>query len=195
MHRMKRLFYLAPAVLLAAVFGLSSLALAAPTDRLTVSGAFLNPQKKPVKEVEIEVLVNGQAVKPVGKDAEIITGVNGAFSAVFELPPGTLPAAKVEVKAHKPSWEPLQPTTLKVVESGTDEQGDRLFVSAGNFPLTRAVTPAFWLATLILIGVYVIISFEWMHRTLAALLAAVLHPVHQLHPGKLRQILLHPLLP
>ena len=177
MHRIKRFSLLSLAVLLAVVFCLSSLAVAAPaapTDRLTVSGAFLNPQKKPVKEVEIEVLVNGQAVRPVGKDAEIITGVNGAFSVVFELPPGTLPAAKVEVKAHKPSWEPLQPTTLKVVESGTDDQGNRLFVSASNFPLTRAVTPAFWIATLILIGVYVIISFEWMHRTLAALLAAVL---------------------
>ena len=63
-----------------------------------MSGAFLNPQKKPVKEVEIEVLVNGQAVKPMGKDAEITSGSKGAFSAVFELPPGTLPAAKVEVK-------------------------------------------------------------------------------------------------
>ena len=139
-----------------------------------MSGAFLNPQKKPVKEVEIEVLVNGQAVKPVGKDEEISSGSKGAFSAQFQLPPGTLPAAKVEVKAHKPSWEPLQPTALKVVEAGTDEQGNRLFETARNFTLTRAVTPAFWLATLILLGVYVIISFEWMHRTLAALLAAAL---------------------
>jgi Na+/H+ antiporter NhaD/arsenite permease-like protein len=174
MHRIKRLLLLSPAVLLAAVFGLTSLALAAPADRLTVSGAFLNAQSKPVKEVAIEVLVNGQAVTPMGKDTEITSGSKGAFSAVFQLPPGTLPAAKVEVKGHKPSWEPLQPTPLKIVEAGTDEQGNRLFESARNFPLTRAITPAFWLATFILLGVYVIISFEWMHRTLAALLAAAL---------------------
>ena len=174
MHRIKRFALLSPAVLLIAVFCLTSLALAAPADRLTVSGAFLNPQRKPVKEVEIEVLVNGQAVKPVGKEEEISSGSKGAFSAVFELPPGTLPAAKVEVKARKPSWEPLQPTPLKVVEAGTDEQGNRLFETARNFTLLRAVTPAFWLAAIILVGVYVIISFEWMHRTLAALLAAAL---------------------
>jgi len=45
MHRMKQLFYLVPAVLLAAVFGFSSLTLAAPTDRLMVSEPFSTPEK------------------------------------------------------------------------------------------------------------------------------------------------------
>jgi Na+/H+ antiporter NhaD/arsenite permease-like protein len=174
MHRIKRFSLLSVAVVLAAIFCLTSLALGAPADRLTVSGAFLNPQKKPVKEVEIEVLVNGQAVKPLGKDEEITTGSKGAFSVEFQLPPGTLPAAKVEVKAQKPSWEPLKPTPVKVVEAGVDEQGNRRFEAARNFTLTRAVTPAFWIATIILLGVYLIISFEWMHRTLAAFLGAAL---------------------
>ena len=174
MHRIKRFLLLSLAVLLVAVFCHTALALAAPADRLTVSGAFLNAQSKPVKEVGIEVLVNGQAVEPMAYEKEISSGSKGAFSAVFELPAGTLPVAKVEVKAHKPSWEPLKPTPVKVVEAGVDEQGNRLFESARNFTLARAVTAAFWLATLILLGVYVIISFEWMHRTLAALLAAAL---------------------
>jgi len=147
---------------------------AAPGDRLTVSGAFLNPQKKPVKEVDIAVLVNGQAAKPLGKDEEITSGSKGAFSVEFQLPPGTLPAAKVEVKAQKPSWQPLKPTAVKVVDAGVDEQGNRRFESARNFTLTRAVTPAFWIAAIILLGVYLIISFEWMHRTLAAFLGAAL---------------------
>lgn len=174
MHRMTRFTLFLPAVLLAAVFCVSSLAMAAPSDRLTVSGAFLNPQGKPVKEVDIEVLVNGQPMKPLGKEEAISSGSKGAFSAQFQLPSGTFPGARVEVRGHKPSWESLEPTALKLVESGTDEQGNRLFEAARNFTLKHAVTPAFWMATLILIGVYVIISFEWMHRTLAALLAAAL---------------------
>ncbi len=124
--------------------------------------------------MHIEILVNGQVMKPLGKDEEINSGSKGAFSAQFQLPAGTLPSAKVEIQAKKPSWEPLKPTTLKVVEAGTDEQGNRLFETARNFTLSHVVTPAFWLATVILIAVYVIISFEWMHRTLAALLAAAL---------------------
>ena len=174
MHRIKRFSLLSLAVALAAVFCLSSLALAAPADRLTVSGAFVNPQKKPVKEVDVQVLVNGQAVKPLGKDEEITSGSKGAFSVEFQLPPGTLPAAKVEVKAQKPSWQPLKPTAVKVVDAGVDEQGNRRFETARNFTLTRAVTPAFWLAAFILLAVYLIISFEWMHRTLAAFLGAAL---------------------
>jgi Na+/H+ antiporter NhaD/arsenite permease-like protein len=174
MHRIKRLSLLSLVVVLAAVFCLSNLALAAPADRLTVSGVFMNPQKKPVKEVDIQVLVNGQVVKPLGKDEEITSGSKGAFSVEFQLPPGTLPAGKVEVKAQKPSWQPLKPTPVKVVDAGTDDQGNRRFEAARNFTLTRAITPAFWIATLILLGAYIIISFEWMHRTLAALLGAAL---------------------
>ncbi len=174
MDRMQRIYLLSLAVFLASLFGLAPLAAAAPGDRLIVSGAFLNPQSKPVKEVNIEVLVDGQPVTPVGKETEIDSGSKGAFSAQFQLPPGTLPGARVEIQAHKPSWEPLDPPPLQLVDAGTDEQGNRLFETARNFTLRRAVTPAFWMATLILLVVYVIISFEWMHRTLAALLAAAL---------------------
>jgi Na+/H+ antiporter NhaD/arsenite permease-like protein len=174
MDRMQRIYLLSLAVFLASLFGLAPLAAAAPGDRLIVSGAFLNPQSKPVKEVKIEVLVDGQPVTPVGKETEIDSGSKGAFSAQFQLPPGTLPGARVEIQAHKPSWEPLDPPPLQLVDAGTDEQGNRLFETARNFTLRRAVTPAFWMATLILLVVYVIISFEWMHRTLAALLAAAL---------------------
>ena len=38
-------------------------------DRLTVSGLVTNPMGKGIKEVEVEVLVNGQHVKPTGKEA------------------------------------------------------------------------------------------------------------------------------
>jgi len=174
MHRITRFALLSLTVLLATVFCLNSLAAAAPADRLTVSGVFQNPQKKPVKEVEVEVLVNGQAVKPVGKDEEISSGSKGAFSVEFQLPPGTLPAGKVEVKAQKANWQPLKPTPVKVVDAGVDDQGNQRFEAVQNFTLTRAVTPAFWIAALILLGVYLIISFEWIHRTLAALLGAAL---------------------
>ncbi len=145
-----------------------------PADRLTVSGTFRSPTGKPVKEVEVEVLVGGQHVAPLGKEAEIVTGKNGSFLAEFSLPLGTLPGARVEIMARKPSWETLRPTALIVVEAGQDDRGNRLFQTAQSFTLQRAVTPAFWIATFVLFGVYVIISLEWMHRTLAALLGAAL---------------------
>jgi Na+/H+ antiporter NhaD/arsenite permease-like protein len=171
-----------PIVILSLVFlaGLlaATMALAAEApkagDRLTVAGMLQNPQGKGVKEVEVEVLVNGQPVKPTGKEEEIITGKSGSFVGEFLLPAGTLPGAKVEVKAAKPSWEPLAASAVNIVEAGADAAGNKLFQASQNFKLKRAVSAAFWLATLILLGVYVIISFEWMHRTLAALLGAAI---------------------
>jgi Na+/H+ antiporter NhaD/arsenite permease-like protein len=156
----------------------ANFALAAPVpasgDRLSVAGSMKNPHGKPVKEVEVEVLVNGRHVKPVGKDADIVTGSSGSFATNFQLPVGTLPGAKVEVKGFKPNWEPLAPLTMQVVEAGTDKDGNKLFQAQSDFTMKRQVTPAFWIATFILLMVYIIISFEWMHRTLAALLGAVL---------------------
>jgi Na+/H+ antiporter NhaD/arsenite permease-like protein len=80
----------------------------------------------------------------------------------------------VEVKGFKPNWEPLAPTLVNVVEAGVDKDGNKLFQAQANFTLKRLITPAFWIATFILLAVYLIISFEWMHRTLAALLGATL---------------------
>jgi Na+/H+ antiporter NhaD/arsenite permease-like protein len=177
MHRIKRLALPSLAVLLAAVFCLTCLAVAAPApagDRLAVSGLITNPMGKGLKEVDVEVLVNGQHVKPLGKEAEIATGKPGGFVADFILPAGTLPAAKVEVKAAKPSWKPIPATPVKLVEAGMDAQGNKLFQAAQNLTMQRTITPAFWIASVILLLVYVIISLEWMHRTLAAFLGAAL---------------------
>jgi len=145
-----------------------------PGDRLTVSGVMKNPQGKGIKEVVVEVLVDGQPVTPLGKDEEIVTGTGGNFLAEFNLPAGTLPGARVEVQAHKPCWRPLPPMALQVLPAGVGQDGHRLFQATYSFTLYRQITPAFWIATAILLLVYVVIAAEWMHRTLAALLGAAL---------------------
>jgi Na+/H+ antiporter NhaD/arsenite permease-like protein len=145
-----------------------------PGDRLTISGLVTDPMGKGLKEVEVDVLVNGQYHKPVGKEAAIITGKPGGYVADFILPPGTLPAAKVEVKAVKPSWKPVPATPVKLVEAGVDGEGHRLFQGTQNLTLNRTTTAGFWIATIILLLVYVVISLELMHRTLVAFLGAAL---------------------
>jgi Na+/H+ antiporter NhaD/arsenite permease-like protein len=141
-------------------------------DRLTVSGLAADPMGKGLKEVEVEVLVNGRHVKPTGKEAEVVTGKPGGFVADFILPPGTLPVARVEMKAAKPSWKPISATPVQVVEVGADAQGNKLFQAVRNLTLNRTITPGFWIAALVLLLVYVVISLELMHRTLVAFLGA-----------------------
>jgi Na+/H+ antiporter NhaD/arsenite permease-like protein len=143
-------------------------------DHLAISGLVADPMGKGLKEVEVEVLVNGRHVKPVGKDTEVITGKPGGFVADFILPPGTLPEAKVEVKAVKPSWNSIPATKVQVVEAGADAQGNKLFQAAQNLTLNRTTTPGFWIAAVVLLLVYVVISLELMHRTLVSFLGAAL---------------------
>jgi Na+/H+ antiporter NhaD/arsenite permease-like protein len=142
-------------------------------EKLSVAGRVKNPQGRGVKEVAVTVLVNGQPVQPANGE-EIITDKSGSFLAEFLLPAGTLPGAQVEVSAAKPSWRPLPPTALPVLAAGLDAAGLRLFQVQGELPLQRAITPAFWIATAVLLLVYVLIAAEVMHRTLAAMLGAVL---------------------
>ncbi len=107
-------------------------AAATPGDRLTVAGMLQNPQGKGVKEVEVEVLVNGQPIKPTGQEEGVLSGKSGSFVGEFLLPAGTLPGAKVEVKAIKPSWEPLAATPVNVVEAGADAAGNKLFQASAE---------------------------------------------------------------
>ena len=110
----------------------------------------------------------------MGKEAEIITGKPGGYVADFILPPGTLPAAKVEVQAAKPSWKPVPATPVKVVEAGRGRRGQPLFQAAQNLTLNAPSPRASGSPALVLLLVYVVISFEWMHRTLISFLGAAL---------------------
>jgi len=164
-------------LLLIAGFLATPAVLAAPApagDHLALSGLITNPMGKGLKEVEVEVLVNGRHVKPTGREAEVVTGKPGGYVADFILPAGTLPAAKVEVQASKPSWKPIPATPVKVVEAGADAAGNRLFQAAQNLTLNRTITPGFWIAAVILLLVYLVISLELMHRTLVSFLGAAL---------------------
>jgi Na+/H+ antiporter NhaD/arsenite permease-like protein len=174
--RLMDFFPLLVVLLLTGLLAGSALAAPAPTppgDRLTVSGLVTNPMGKGLKEVEVELLMQGQPVKPQG--AEIVTGKPGSFVAEYSFPAGTLMSGSwVELKAAKPSWEPVPPKPVKIVETGVDAQGNRLFQANVNLTMQRTMTVGFWIAAIVLLLVYVVISLELMHRTLVSMLGAAL---------------------
>jgi Na+/H+ antiporter NhaD/arsenite permease-like protein len=178
MHRIKRLALFILTVLLAAVFCLSSPSVAAPApapgDHLTISGLVTNPMGKGLKEVDVEVLVNGQHVTPAGRDERLETGSKGGFVGRYTLPQGTLPEAAVKIRVMKPNWQTRESEALKVLDAATDAAGNRLFQVQTGLSLKRQITPAFWIAAVVLLLVYVLIAAELMHRTLAAFLGASL---------------------
>ena len=79
------------------------------------------------------------------------------------------------MEAAKPSYQTSARILLdKVLPERVDEKGNNVFLAHQSLKMKRAVSPAFWIATLVLLLVYALIAFEVMHRTLAALLGAAL---------------------
>ena len=143
-----------------------------PSDTLVVSGTITNVQGKPLKEVTLRFMVNGREVH---LEDEVTTSTAGRYEAELPLPRGTLPGARVELEGTKPSYQASGKITLeRVVKEGEDGKGNASFLAHHNFTMKRTITPAFWIATLILAAVYALIAFELMHRTLAALLGGAL---------------------
>jgi Na+/H+ antiporter NhaD/arsenite permease-like protein len=138
-------------------------------DYLTVSGIVEDAQGKGVKGVEIEVLADDKHVLPIESEP-LETGSKGGFVGRFRLPKGTLPFAQVQVRAVKPSWQFKDYSPLQVLEAGLDKTGNSLFQAQTTLTLKRQITPAFWIAAVVLLLVYILIAAEVMHRTLAAFL-------------------------
>jgi Na+/H+ antiporter NhaD/arsenite permease-like protein len=148
------------------------LAPSAPMDILIVSGSINNAQGKPVKDVHLSFLVNG---KELELNEEVTTSNTGNYEARLALPQNTLPSAAVEIHMNKSCYECSAPIMVdKVVKEGVDENGNTVYLAHTETTLPRAVTPAFWIATAILIAAYALIALELMHRTLAAFLGASL---------------------
>lgn len=141
-----------------------------PLDRLLLSGVIRDSQGRELKDVRVEVTVEGKPLTAEG--GEIITGRHGSFAAEFMLPAGTLPATRVDIKARKPGFVPLSARFDHLVEARREPSGSRVFQASQVFIMERRWTPAAWIAAGTLVAVYALITADWLHRTLAASLGA-----------------------
>jgi Na+/H+ antiporter NhaD/arsenite permease-like protein len=143
-----------------------------PGDLLIVTGSVNNTHGKPINDAEVEVFVNGQPLVP---DHPITTSLAGLFEAEFHLPAGALANAKIEIEAQRRSYRAAEHQPIaRAVREGGSSSGGAVYLAHHSFVLARAVSPAFWIATAVLVGVYALIAVDLMHRTLAALFGAAL---------------------
>jgi len=137
---------------------------------LKVFGKVTNPHETGVGDVDLEVTYNGKALEPIDKgghghgEGGVRTEADGTYQAVFKVPASTLPGAEIEISAFKPSYARA---TFKV-EAGHISTSEGGMVVNADFKIKRTKGPAFWIATVVFILAYVLISFELLHRTLAA---------------------------
>jgi Na+/H+ antiporter NhaD/arsenite permease-like protein len=139
---------------------------------LVIAGTVTNVQGKPLKDVELQFFLNGQTLKP---GRAITTSKSGGFEGKLLIPSGNLSLGRLEIEAQKPSFKNSSRILLnKILKEGADQNGNITYLAHQDIMLSRVISPAFWIATLVLLAVYGLIAFELMHRTLAALLGAAL---------------------
>ena len=141
--------------------------------RLNIFGRILNPHKKGVPDVGISVYVNGDHIEltPQGHASEeFTTEFDGSFQIELKLPRDVIQNGEINLSFFKPSYKKtsiiLNPKDFAI------HDGEYYVKIEQIIPRTKG--PAFWIATCIFILAYVLISFELLHRTIAAMLGASL---------------------
>jgi Na+/H+ antiporter NhaD/arsenite permease-like protein len=136
-----------------------------------LSGTVLDTYKEPVQEARIRVLVNGATQKIISgpeQVEEIETSSHGTYQIEFRLPPETADTAQIKIEARKTSYRPA----AVELEKKDFAPKDRNLYAVHNFEFIRILGPAFHIATAIFLLTYLVISFDLLHRTIAALLGA-----------------------
>ncbi len=100
------------------------------------------------------------------------TGPNGLFRMEVPATENRIKSGKWGLKITRPGFKPSQLIPLKLLDDGTSEEGAHQWISNASVQLERMRSTAFWITLVVFIGIYALIAFEIIHRTLAATLGA-----------------------
>ncbi|MDD5222661.1 MAG: ArsB/NhaD family transporter [bacterium] len=136
-----------------------------------ISGTVRDSHQEPVREARLRVLVNGVPHKIISGSEEanlIETSSHGGYQIEFQLPPETAETALIRIEVTKSSYRPAN------LEFGKNDFApkDQNYFAIGNVELSRSLGPAFYIAAAIFLLTYLLISFDVLHRTVAAMLGA-----------------------
>jgi len=142
-------------------------------DTFHLSGTIIDSHKEPVSEAAVKVLVNGQPQKLVtegGEAEELESSPRGNYVVQFSLPSGQFDTANIKLEIAKTSYKK---TFVSFAKDDFAQKGSTFYASK-NIDMPRTIGPAFWIATVVFLIIYVLISFELLHRTIAAIVGAAL---------------------
>ncbi len=131
------------------------------THNITVTGGVKDVKNQPVGEAEIKAYINGEEYET--KECIISAKETGLYSIeITDVTEDT----KILLKVSKPCYKTEEIKVTEYVLEGDEYYAFRDII------LTRKVGMAFYISALVLIIIYILISFEIVHRTNAALLGA-----------------------
>ncbi len=142
-------------------------------DTFYISGIVLDSHKEPIREAVIKVLINGKPQNLIvehkkSKDTE--TSSNGIFQLEFILPAGMIDTSDIQLEIYKPNYKK---TYVELNKKDFAQKGN-VFYAAKEIQMQRKLGPSFYIATAIFVLTYIAISFELLHRTIAAMIGAAI---------------------
>lgn len=142
-------------------------------ETLYISGLILDPHKEPVKESEIRVFLNDKPHKVIVDNQEediAFSSSHGTYQIELRLPAGEIDRSKIKLEFSKTNFK----TTEIELKKDDFAQKENKFYVVKNVSLQRFLGPSFYIATAVFLIIYALISFELLHRTVAAMIGAAL---------------------
>ncbi|MDH4028235.1 MAG: SLC13 family permease, partial [Nitrospirota bacterium] len=142
-------------------------------DVFHISGTVSDNHGEPVRDTVIRLFISGRPHEFIDNGRthdEISTGADGSYHAAFSLRTDITGDADISLKFSRTCYKK---TAVDLTVSDFARKGNN-FYTAKDTGMTRILGPAFYISTIIFIAAYVLISFELLHRTLAAMLGAAI---------------------
>ncbi|WP_035587711.1 ArsB/NhaD family transporter [Hippea jasoniae] len=131
---------------------------------LRVGGVLKNQHETPIDGVEVKIIYNHKVL------ATTETTDQGTY--FIEIPiKNEINPKDVSIEFKKTTYKTINQPIRNILKS-TLPDGSTIYISSVNDTLYRAITPAFWIALVVLILTFLLISIEALHRTVAAFLGA-----------------------
>jgi Na+/H+ antiporter NhaD/arsenite permease-like protein len=141
---------------------------APPTARasgpVSLSGRLLDSQGQPVRGAEM-IVHEGENHEPIA-----LAESQGDGTFVLDLPSSPLPS-RLAVEIDRAHFE-SQEITLATEEVARLNEGESLRLP--DIELSRRITPGFWVAALVFVGVLALIALEKLHNTTSAMLGTAI---------------------
>lgn len=141
-------------------------------EKLTIVGYVADEYGKPVERAMVKAVLRGEELEvftPPGKKTlpEVETSSDGSFNFWVYVDKDQI--KDLEIQLFKPSFRTLRTGPTEILQGE-----DGYYTYLEPLVLKREAGPALYVSAFILVMIYVLVSLEVMHRTLAALLGAAL---------------------
>jgi Na+/H+ antiporter NhaD/arsenite permease-like protein len=146
------------AMLTAMIFGFHPGSVEAQDDQFVVTGGVLDAQSQPLVAAEVKLFAGGQD-EPLDRSE---TSEEGLWSLHIPDVPNRVLTVEIERLHFKRVVIRLTAQDLE----GLRESGS---IDLGQIQMERSISAAFWVATIVFLGVLLVIAFEKLHSTTAAL--------------------------